>query len=102
MEPSTVTIPVALAMSAGSTLAGMAGTWAVLRYKVERAAAAAAAAHRRLDLLEPTVVRHGVLHESHDRRLTEALDRIEGWVKDLGGKLDSMLQRELDRAKNGR
>src|SRR5262245_38832432 len=104
-----VTLPVALLMSAASTLAGVAGTWAVLRYKVDRAMSTASAAHRRLDALEPVVTRHQVLHEHHDRRLGEAYEALtramdhlredlEKAIAQLGDKLDAMQERELRRA----
>ena len=122
MDPvESVNIPLALVMSIGSTLAGMGGTWAVLRYKVDRAASSATAAHKRMDELERADLRtltdrvtrleertnaHAEASTKALSGLAEAFERTEEQLRKaidtINGKLDDLLLGGTPRAKVGR
>lgn len=100
-----ITLPVAAFMSAASSIASIGGTWALLQYKVQRAASQAAAAHRRIDEAEKN---HGTLKDRvlilEQQALGHAkeLERIAGDVVDRLEKLDKKLDGAIQNGVFGR
>lgn len=83
---------VKLAVSFAIGLVGAGGTWAVVRYKVDRTERAASAAHKRLDDHHERIIRIEAAAEHGGKRIEDALSGIRSEQGLMRSAMESLRQ----------
>lgn len=71
---------------------GAGAAWALMRYRLDRTERSAAAAHARLDKLEPRVLTVEIQGQHHERQITDGLKRVEDLIRGLNERIDRVLE----------
>lgn len=92
MTLDTVNVLITAAVGLLSSVAGAGGSWALLRYRLDKTETAAKAAHKRLDDLTPRVQAVEIKVDGHGKQIDDGLAGMRDDIKALTERIDRILE----------
>lgn len=92
MTLDTIHLVITAAVGLLSSVAGAGGSWALLRYRLDKTETAAKAAHKRLDELSPRVLSLEVRVDGHGKQIDDGLSALRSDIQELTARIDRILE----------